>query len=108
MSKRIYVAGPYTQGDVGQNVANSIDICDELLTLGYYPFCPHLTHFWHIKRPHRYEKWMDYDKEWLKQCDAVLRMQGNSSGADKEVELANIIDIPVYYDIDTLLKEMPA
>jgi hypothetical protein len=42
--------------------------------------------------------------EWLKSCDCVLRMSGDSPGADKEVMLAEVLAIPVYYSIEELLE----
>jgi len=35
----------------------------------------------------------------LTRCDAVLRIEGESSGADKDVKLAKELSIPVYYHI---------
>jgi hypothetical protein len=42
---------------------------------------------------------MKQDFEWLKCCDAVLRLPGESTGADREVALAKELGIPVYYSI---------
>jgi hypothetical protein len=39
----------------------------------------------------------------LQHCDAVLRLEGASKGADNDVKLANELGIPVYYNI----KEIP-
>lgn len=33
MKKLVYVAGPYTKGDVAVNVHNMIKVCDEVVTL---------------------------------------------------------------------------
>jgi len=41
--------------------------------------------------------------KWMLMCDAVLRIPGESPGADDEVDRATIEGIPVYYDIDDLL-----
>lgn len=35
----------------------------------------------------------------IENCDAVLRLEGESKGADNDVRLANERGIPVYYDI---------
>jgi hypothetical protein len=93
---KIYVAGPYTKGDVAQNVRDAITVGNNLRALGHTPFIPHLTHFWHLIIPHDYEYWMDLDIEWLLECDAVFRIQGESTGADKEVAIAEYYDLPVY------------
>ncbi len=102
MKKKIYVAGPYSKGDVAQNVRNAILASDRLLALGYTPYCPHFTHFWHFLCPHEYEVWLDYDNEWLSLCDGLLRLEGESSGSDKEVKLAVKHDIKVFLNIPAL------
>jgi hypothetical protein len=93
---KVYVAGPYTKGDVAVNVRNAFAAAEELAGHGFYPFVPHYSHFWHMFFPHPYPFWMDMDREWLLVCDAVLRIPGESSGADDEVDLARVRRIPVF------------
>ncbi|QGZ66801.1 DUF4406 domain-containing protein [Paraburkholderia acidisoli] len=38
----------------------------------------------------------------IERCDAVLRIPGESKGADGDVDLARTLGIPVYLDIDDL------
>ena len=100
--QKIYVAGPYTKGDVVLNIREAVQVGNTLLDYGFIPFVPHLTGFWHLLCPNSYETWMDYDAEWLKSCDAVLRLDGESRGADAEVELAHKLNIPVFYNTSNL------
>ncbi len=93
---KIYVAGPYTKGDVAQNVRNAIYVGNNLRALGHTPFIPHLTHFWHMLLPHEIDYWYAYDIEWLKECDAVFRLSGESRGADEEVRIAQELGKPIY------------
>lgn len=102
--KKIFVSGPYTKGDVAINVKKAMDMCNTLINLGYAPFCPHLTHFLHINNPLPYEKWLELDIEYLKICDGLIRMEGKSEGADKEVEFANENNIQVFYSIGDIKK----
>lgn len=102
MIRRVYVAGPYTKGDVAQNVRRAIAAANELMDLGYMPFVPHLTHFWHLIFPRPYKDWMAIDAEWLQFCDAVLRLEGESSGADDEEVMARELGIPIFYDLSSL------
>jgi hypothetical protein len=44
-----------------------------------------------------YEAWMAYDFEWLSTCAAVLRLPGDSPGADREVDAALNAGKPVFY-----------
>lgn len=102
--KNIYVVGPYTKGDVAENVRNAIQAGNNLRALGFTPFVPHLTHFWHLIFPHEIEYWYKYDLEWLELCDAVFRLPGESKGADAEVERAKELGLPVFYDYLELRK----
>ena len=86
--KRVYVAGPYSGGDPATNTRKAIDAADALLKRGYAPYIPHLNHFWHFVHPHSYETWIDLDLAYLKRCEAVLRLPGESPGADLEVSTA--------------------
>jgi hypothetical protein len=106
--KKIFIAGPYTKGDVAINVKNAMDTADEIIELGHAPFCPHLTHFLHMNRAQPYEKWLAVDAEFLKSCDLVIRISGESNGADKEVALANELGIPVCYSLNELKEFLNA
>jgi nucleoside 2-deoxyribosyltransferase len=91
----IYLAGPYTEPDPVQNTHRMIRIADALLDVGFTPLIPHLTLAWHLVSPKRYETWLDYDRQLLCRCDAVLRIPGYSHGATQETELARSLGIPV-------------
>lgn len=99
----VYVAGPYSVGDVDRNVNEAIQAGDQLLSVGFVPFVPHLTHFWHALHRHTYTDWCDYDLQWLRRCDALLRLEGKSRGAAREVRMARSIGIPVFYDLGDLV-----
>src|SRR5689334_20867946 len=40
----------------------------------------------------------------ITKCDAVLRLEGKSSGADEDVRMAGLLGIPVYYDLNEILN----
>jgi len=103
---RVYIASPYTIGDVAENVANSMAAASDLICFGYAPYCPLLNHYLQIAHPQDYDKWMELDIEWLKQCDAVLRLPGESKGADVEVRFAEENDIPVYHSLFELRENI--
>lgn len=100
--KAVYIASPYTKGDVAVNVRESLLAADQLLELGYAPYPPLYSHFWHFLSPKPYETWTTLDMEWVKRCDCVLRLPGESSGADAEVKLAKANNIPVFSSIEIL------
>ena len=110
---KIYIASPYTNGWMPLNVQRQLALTENLILLGFYPYTPLLNHFTEIytnKVPEY--KWLDLDFEYLKICDAILRIKpldknGNeitSYGADLEESLAKKHGIPIFYDIDDLIN----
>jgi hypothetical protein len=96
---RVYIAGPYTKGDVAVNVRTAMLAGLTLLKAGHAPYVPHLTHFLHILDPQPYHVWLDLDNAYLPYCEALIRLEGESSGADAEVALAHKLFIPVFNDL---------
>lgn len=91
----VYIAGPYTSGDVAQNVHAAIAAANAVVEMGAYPYIPHLDHFWHLVYPCSYSFWMAQDRAWLARCDLLYRLPGYSKGADEEVQIAVSLGIPV-------------
>jgi hypothetical protein len=104
--KKVYIASPYSIGDPSVNVRRQIDAAEELINAGFYPYLPLLSHFQHEVHPHDYETWVRLDDAWIPACDALLRLPGESKGADREVALALKLGIPVYYSIGELVEGM--
>jgi hypothetical protein len=97
----IYVAGPYTKGDVIINVREAVKVGDRLRLMGHVPYIPHLSMLWHLILPHEdIDYWYQFDLEWLKKCDALFRFPGESKGADTEVEVARAKGLPVYFTFE--------
>ena len=103
---RIYVAGPFSKGNQMQNVHTAIGAADMLVVKGHTPFIPHLTAFWSLVYSHPDDFWYAYDLEWLKVCDALLRLPGPSVGADNEVRQAKAQGKPVYYSLADVPEEV--
>jgi hypothetical protein len=93
---RVFISGPYSNGDVAANVRAAIDAAEEVLQAGHTPFVPHLCHWWHLVHPHDYDEWMAYTKEWLRQCDCLLWLDGYSDGSGDECHLAGELNMPIY------------
>lgn len=102
MKTKVYIASPYTIGDVPLNVRAQIDAANELMDLGFVPFVPLYSHFQHMIHPRKYEDWIELDLEWLPACDCLLRLPGESKGADMEFDFAKKLDIPIYHSIQEL------
>lgn len=100
---RVYIAGPYSKGDVMLNIREAIFAADWVAAAGHTPFVPHLTGFWHAISPHPYEWWLAQDMEWLRVCEAVVRLPGDSAGADDEVAKAEELGIPTFPGVPEFL-----
>src|SRR5262252_2286815 len=70
--KRVYVAGPYSRGDVAANVRRAYEAAATLADGGFAPFVPHHTHFWHLLFPRPYEEWLKLDLAFLCGCLVTL------------------------------------
>jgi hypothetical protein len=98
----VYIAGPYSLGDVAENVRKAVQAANAVLDLGAVPYLPHTTHLWHLISPKPHEFWLWYDLRWLRHCDVVYRLPGESKGADAEEEFAGRMGIRVVHSIDDL------
>ena len=101
---RVYVAGPYTHGGRLSNVHRALDAADTLIDAGHAPYIPHLSHFQDARRRRTYEEWLALDFAWLAVCEALIRLPGYSPGADREVEEAQRLGIPVYDSVAAFLE----
>ena len=100
----VYVAAPYSVGKVTANVHKAMDWGDTLIGQGFAPIIPHLDHFMELAEfEWPYETWLDVDFALLSKCDAVLRIEGESPGADREVAFAKERGIPVFTDYVDLI-----
>lgn len=100
----IYIAGPITNGDQFVNCRNAILAGEQLRVAGHAPYVPHLSSLWQMIAPVDYEGWMLLDFAWIERCDALLRIPGESSGADREMEHARAKGIPVFLSIKSVLE----
>ena len=100
LGMRIYVAGPLTQGSLWRNVEAAQDAGARLMEAGHAPFIPHLFAYMALHEcalGFSYEDWMTLDFAWLEQCEALLRLPGESPGSEREVARAHELGIPVFY-----------
>jgi len=88
---------------------------------GLAPLCPHWSVYSKPARPAgengvyctgtangndqmSHEDWMGVDLPWVAVADAVLRLPGESSGADCEVAEANRCGVPVFNTVAAVLE----
>lgn len=101
---RVYISGPITKGDQRENVANASRVFVALESLGFAPYCPHWSWFGqeHDNVRLSHDRWMNVDLPWVEVSEALLRMPGESTGADIEVGYAHRCGVPVFDSIEDL------
>lgn len=110
---RVYVAGPISKGSLAENIRVGTEAGIRLVKAGFAPLVPQLTCYMGGPTPAvlpsgtTYADWMAATLPWVAVSDAVLRLPGESTGADLEIALAKRRGIPVYTSLDVLLTVSP-
>ncbi|NET30679.1 MAG: DUF1937 family protein [Cyanothece sp. SIO1E1] len=113
---KVYVAGAYSDDNVLgvlKNIGRGQRFSAQLFRRGYAPFCP-----WHDKSyvidgymdDFSVQQFYDYSMTWLKCCDCLLTVPNipglknweQSKGTLKEIEVAESLNIPVFYTIEDM------
>jgi hypothetical protein len=93
----VYVAGPITAPNPMHNTHRAVKVGHRLQDTGLLlPIVPHLTVLADMIEPRPYETYMAYDMALIRRVDALYRLRGDSSGADREVAHAEAIGVPVF------------
>jgi len=100
---RVYIAGPYTQGDRSEIMRRAMRAMDQLIAAGHEPFLPILTHFQDLVYPRPWKDWMRVDLAWLPCAEAVVRLPGESAGANIEYTEAVRQGIPTFKSVEAFL-----
>lgn len=100
-SPLVYVAGPISQ-DTLEGIRAGVHAGVDIRNYGGVPFTPQLSCLAHLIEPQTYEWYMALDYELIRDhVDALVRLPGQSAGADAEVEYAHSLGIPVFPWEDT-------
>jgi hypothetical protein len=94
---RIYVAGPIGEPPRPRDVHRAIKAGLELIAAGHSPHVPHLWAALEAEPQVTRDEWLRVDLDWLEVADAVLRLPGDSPGADLEEARARELGLPVYH-----------
>ena len=103
---KVYCAGPISLGDVKKNVLRASHVGRVLIDLGIAPLVPHLDYWFPDREDVTWKVWLEVDLPWLRVADAVLRISGESQGADREVRVAKRNGIEVYYTVEDLCEAL--
>lgn len=101
---RVYLSGPITKGDRNHNFFQACDAERRLMLAGFAPLNPMrsmvLPFAWQEDMPHGL--WLEVDFAWVEVADVVLRLPGESLGADQECAFAAALGIPVLESMESL------
>lgn len=90
----VYIAAPYSS-DPKTNTVAAIEFAGVLMDHQIaWPIVPHLSHLWNAIAPRPYDDWIALDLALLERCDGLIRLQGDSPGADGEVARAGELELP--------------
>lgn len=126
MRKRIYIAGPIQRGNLKHNIDQATAAFVALAKAGFAPLCPHWSVYakpgvwvketWPEQRNKlmceatamgnedmTHADWMGVDLPWVECAHAVLRLPGESTGADMETAHAAGHGIPVFTSLSALV-----
>ena len=90
----VYVAGPIT-GDPWGCVRRSTRMAHQLDQLGFDAYLPQLSVLHEIVDTKPYDYWVNLGLNVLSRCDGLVRLSGDSPGADREVNHALELGLPV-------------
>lgn len=101
---KVYIASPYTNGSHANNVHRQLHAQQVLMDKGFIAFAPLVAHFSEIYFPRPEHEWLEWDLEWLKTCDFLVRIRPTdgdgvevpSKGSDLEEKTARDNRMPVY------------
>ncbi len=113
MRKRCYIAGPISKGNLGLNIQQARDAFMALARADLAPMAPQLhcyldAHFGMALLSINpgglgHAVWLQIDLPWVAVSDCVLRLPGESVGADMEVAEADRLGIPVFHSIEEVV-----
>lgn len=103
---RVYVAGPFRQGDQFLNVREAVLVGVRLRRAGHVPVIPHFYCLAHYLLPMPDDFWLSWGMEELAACDCLVRLPGESIGSDAEVERAKVLGLPVFYGVEAFLDQV--
>ena len=107
MKKILYVAGPYraeTERGVVENIRAAEAVAIEVWKAGHIALCPHLnTRLFGGILPDMV--WLEGAIDLMLRCDGVVLVPGweNSQGTIAEIEIAQSMDMPVWYKVEDII-----
>lgn len=100
----LFIAGPMsTSGEVGANLARAGEAALIAMRRGWIPVVPHVAWILDALEPAvGVPEWKRWSLSLLTRCDAVLRLEGESEGSDREVDLARELGLRVFSGFESV------
>lgn len=96
MRELVYISGPITHGNRNLSFYQAAEAQLRLIATGEYAvFNPMLSMALFANNELTWDAWLSNDEAWIAKSDLVLRLPGESKGADREVLFADSLGIPV-------------
>jgi len=104
----VFIAGPMsTAGEPGENLSLAVNVAARLVAEGFLVIVPQLSWIMHAIAPGvSAAQWARHSLIWASRADVILRLPGESRGADAEVARAQKLGARIYYSIETLISEL--
>jgi hypothetical protein len=103
---RVYISGPITKGNREDNYDQADEMNRQLIEAGFAPLNPMFSMFSRYAFEIKHSDWMEVDLAWIECADAVIRLPGESVGADMETSHAEKLGIPVFKSVEELKASM--
>lgn len=106
-----YISGPITLGDKIENIRQATVVFRKAIDAGMSAWCPHWSHLAELAFPEilgdmTHAQWMANDLPFVRRMDWLVRLPGESVGADQEVaEARSVPRIRIYTSIDTAIAD---
>lgn len=106
----VYVSGKMTAKDKQEeknNILIALSVAAKLWNIGFTALCPHTNAPQPINGCGcRYEEYIEGDLELLSRCDAIFMLYGweQSVGATLEHQEAEKLSLPIFYEIESLMR----
>jgi hypothetical protein len=109
---RVYIAGPLTALPVGyiKNLNTMGKVYEDILRMGVAPYNPGSDIIQGlVAGDFELEDYTRVSMAWMKAAHVVFRMEGESKGADAEVQTAAELDIPIahtFAELETIIRAL--
>lgn len=109
VKQRIYIMGPYSNGDQVLNVRDALRTANDVIHANGVPFIPHLFHFWHLHSPQPKSFWMRIDFQMMHACHAIVstcELGKATEGMIEEINYNNEhLQLPVFTYKDLMKRK---